>query len=133
MKKLLGLVLACLVVVPAMADETWDTEYGLVIYEQDLGDVAILSYPVDKGRRGSVYFPGLAGNYDNRSVHEGYWIEDGPGSCMVEIVGADGRRSNNWGRAIIAFDKPAFPTGWTALGGDCFGAPDMPLRGDVPF
>lgn len=133
MRYLLGLVLAYLVMAPAMADETWNTEYGLVIYEQDPGDVAILSYPVDRGRRGTVYFPGLAGNYDNRSVHEGYWIEDGPGPCMAEIVGADGRRSNNWGRVIIAFDLPAFPTSWTALGGDCFDDPTIPLRGEVPF
>ena len=123
---------AAIFVTPVLADEVWNTEWGQVVYEEEIGDVAIWSYPTDKGRRGWVYFPGLAGNYDHRSVHAGYWIEDGAGSCMVELIGVDGRRSNNWGRVILVFDGPAFPTSWTALGGDCFDEPDASLRGEVP-
>ncbi len=132
MKWLLGLALALTVTAEAMADETWDTPAGMVIYEDEIGDVAVWSYPADNGRRGWVYFPGLAGNYNNRSVHEGYWIEEGRGTCSAELVGADGRRSKNWGRVIVVFDGPAFPTSWTALGGDCFDDPTLPLRGEAP-
>ena len=132
MKRVLMLMAAMLTAASAMADEVWDTDMGRVIYEDEIAGAAIWSYPADNGRRGWIYLPGLAGNYDNRSVHEGYWIEDGKGPCMVEIVGVDGRRSTNWGRVILVFDGPAFPTSWTALGGECFDDPTLPVRGIVP-
>jgi len=116
---------------PVLADETWDTPYGLAIYEDEVDGQTILTVPTDTGTA-RVYIPGLAGNYDNRSTHWGYWIQAGVGPCDAAITGADGVRSSQWGRVVIAFDRPAFPTPWTALFGACFEDPHISVRGDLP-
>jgi len=134
MTRLFAALAVLVLAVPAFADESWTTEFGDVIYETEIGDVAVWSYPSANGKgRGWLYFPGLAGNYDDRSVHEGYWIEEVQTGCSAELIAVDGRRSHYWGRVLLVFDRAAFPTGWTALGGDCFEEPWAPVRGDLPY
>jgi len=113
------------------ADEVWTSELGDVIYEDEIEGQAILSFPTENGARGRMYFPGLAGNFDDRSVHVGYWILPGPAECASDMTALDGWTSGDWGRVTIAFDGPAFPTSWTAIFGRCFDALEYPVRGEV--
>lgn len=115
-----------------MADEVWDTELGQIIYENDVEDQAILSFPADSGIRLMAYFPGLAGNYEYRNVHHGIWIMPGLGDCPTEMTGIDGTSGSNWGRVVIGFDKPDFPTGFTALFGRCMEEPTNTVRAEAP-
>ena len=110
------------------ADEVWTTPRGDIVYEQDMQGLAILSIPMGNGRA-SLYFPGLGGNFSNRSTHQGYWINDGAGDCNAMLYGPDGRGSRDWGRVTVVFDGPAFPTDLTLWTGNCFDQPDQPVRG----
>jgi hypothetical protein len=104
-----------------LADEVWTTPIGEVVYEAEIDGVAIFTYPLADGVVGRIYLPGLAGNYDNRSSHLGYWIAPGDGGCPAEMTGADGNKSKNWGQVLLVFHTPAFPAGWTLVNGVCFG------------
>lgn len=132
----------CAIPLSAQADEAWDTSAGQIIYEQDLGLVASLSFPyaaVFPGEvpefaqdRATLYFPGLGGNFDNRSIHDGYWIVQGAPSCSATLTAANGVSSQRWGRARVIFDEPAFPTDLTILIGTCMDEPTHILRGERP-
>jgi len=127
-----ALLATALMLAPAAArgDEVWSTAIGQVVYEADIGDVAVLAFPTKSRGGGKFYFPGLGGNFDDRGTFEGYWIVDGEGDCPATLTGADGLWSNNWGRAIITFDAKGFPSDWTLLRGSCFDAPAEEIRGE---
>ena len=120
--------LIALMPLAAAADEVWTTPLGDIVYEQDMQGFAILSIP-RQGRVATLYFPGLGGNFSNRSTHEGYWISDGPNDCGAMLYGVRGQGSRDWGRVVVAFDGPAFPTDLTLWFGSCFGQPSQPVRG----
>lgn len=128
-RMLLAAAVALAVPSAAFADEIWTSDSGDVVYESEVDGTAIFSYGTDPSNRGYLYFPGLAGNYDNRSSHYGYWISPGQGSCLAPLTGADGFSSTNWGSLIIIFHKKAFPTGWTLMSGSCFGPLENTLVG----
>ncbi|MEM7693145.1 MAG: hypothetical protein AAF318_01735 [Pseudomonadota bacterium] len=127
---------------PALADEAWDTPDGPVTYLADQDGTAILSFT---GHTNEVrfYFPGLAGNYSDRSVHDGYWVEatgvqsaysfsGNPGnvdSCGITMTGPDGFSSDRWGTAKIVFHESGFPSNWTLLGGLCTAPLSETLQG----
>ena len=113
----------------ALADEVWNTPAGEVIYEADEGSTAILSYAIGDDKRGYLYFPGLAGNVEDRGIHHGYWIVPDAGECGAVMKGPNEEESDNWGRATIMFHDKGFPSDWTLLTGICFGEPDTPLVG----
>lgn len=115
----------------AVADEFWDTELGRIIYEADVEGQAILSFPTDSGISLMAYFPGLAGNYEHRNVHHGIWIMPGLGDCPTEMTGIDGTSGSNWGRVVIGFDGPSFPTSFTALFGRCLEEPTNTVRAEA--
>lgn len=115
----------------AMADETWVTASGPAIYEADIGPTGILSVPMGQGRA-HLYFDGLGGNASERFVMTGYWIGPvGESNCTATLTGPDGKSSANWGLARIAFDRPAFPTGWTVTMGNCGFDGDWSVRADL--
>ena len=103
------------------ADEVWTTASGDIIYEGDVGDTAIMSYPLAGGAKGYLFFPGLAGNVTTRGLHAGYWMAPGE-SCKSEMTGANGFKSKAWGPIQIIFDAPGSPAGWTLLSAVCFGS-----------
>ncbi len=125
---------------PAWADESWTNPAGTLIYEADLGHIAVLSFPTGAtplaeaggAPRANVYMPGLGGNFDNRSVHDGYWAMEGAPICTAILTTPDGIATQNWGRARIVFDGPAFPTGFTMLVSPCLDDPIYPVRADLP-
>lgn len=114
---------AALTATAASADEFWTSTIGDIIYEAEVDGVAIFTYPLPnvEGGVGRLYFPGLAGNYENRATHTGYWIAPGDGGgCSAKMVGADGVTSNDWGSIMIVFHGPSYPVSWTLLSGTCF-------------
>ncbi len=121
--------LALTLAAPAVADEVWFTPFGQAIYEADIGDTTVITVPQPDGMM-RVYIPGLAGNYDNRGTHTGYWFGTGEGYCPAGLTSIEGTGSRQWGSVILAFDRPAFPTGWTMVIGDCFEAPYWTIRGE---
>jgi len=128
-----------LLTAPALADEAWINPAGELIYEADLGHLAVLSFPITATPlaqaggepRANVYFPGLGGNFDNRSIHDGYWAMPGSPTCTASLTTPDGITTQNWGRARIIFDTAAFPTGFTMLIGPCLHEPTYSVRADL--
>ncbi len=114
----------------APADEVWTTKQGDIVYESELNGVAILSIPTGSGPA-TIYVPGLAGNYDHRSIHTGFWIGDGAAGCDAMLTGPDGRASHDWGRVIVKFDNEAYPTDMTIVFGVCFDRPKRALHGSI--
>ena len=115
----------------AQADEIWDTPRGQMIYLSDVLDAAVFQLHAEEGEA-RYYFPGLAGDYSDRSVHHGYWISHEPlDFCSSTLVGLDGFAGTYFGRATIVFDGPAFPTGWTILDGACWEEPFNALKGSL--
>jgi len=129
-----------LLTTPALADETWRTDAGQIVYEADMGHIAVLSFPIAAtpfaqaggGARAGVFLPGLGGNFDNRSIHDGYWAMPGTAVCTAALTTPDGVSTQNWGRARIIFDRATFPTGFTMLVGACFNEPTFTVRADLP-
>ena len=133
MKKLVAGAAALVMCLGAVADEVWSTVIGDVIYEKDIGDVAVLSYPMDyPDTRGHVFIKGLGGNYDDRGHFSGYWSEPQMEEplCDVTIIDGNGLETTNWGRVSITFLDSGFPSGWVALRGNCFGEPVDHLVGN---
>lgn len=116
---------------PVLADETWTTPDGQVVYLDEIGDAAIFTAPLGTDLL-RIYLPGLAGNYDDRATHEGYFIANGQGDCGVSLTAPDGFGGRDWGRVIVTFDRPAFPTGFTMMIGGCFDTPRLGVRADLP-
>jgi len=135
-----ALAALALLTTPALADETWTNPAGQLVYEADLGHIAVLSFPITATPlaqagglpRANVYFAGLGGNFDNRSIHDGYWAMPGGPVCTASLTTPDGTTTQNWGRARIVFDRAAYPTGFTMLIGPCLTEPTMTVRADLP-
>lgn len=115
MKAALALLLLA---TPALADEAWMTDGGIVYYQADVGNVAVLQFPYGDGIA-SLYVEGLPGAMAARGTHAGYWIADGAGPCTATLTGPDGYAGTNWGWATIEFDAKVFPSGFTAFMGEC--------------
>lgn len=132
MKSQAYLLAAALTCAPglASADEYWITDMGEAYYSEEMQGFAIFRVPWGD-LEATFYFEGLAGNYDNRSLHEGYWIVPGMGDCPAALVGIDDQVSTDWGRVTLAFDRPAYPTGWTATLTTCFGQDPFLIRADL--
>lgn len=133
-KALAGAALAAALfsVFPAAADEVWTSpSAGRIIYEEDIRETGIFSYDGLSGGRAYLYVPGIAGTSE-RYVHFGYWIDPTRGDeCGTQLTGPDGVRSGSWGTAVIAFDRPEFPSGWTALLGLCGSEPFEHIRAEA--
>lgn len=117
---------------PAMADETWWSEWGQIIYEAERGEDAIFSFINFDGYVATLIIPGLAGNYTNRGVHDAYWLGQGEPLCPASLSAPDGTTSTQWGPARVSFDFAAFPTGYTLELGECFQPLTYMLRAEVP-
>ncbi|MBC7282291.1 hypothetical protein [Hoeflea sp.] len=132
----LGVAIVLLPALPASADEAWLLPNGEeVTWDQDIDGISVLSYPVGRSReRVHLYVRGLADAVDSRGTFYAYWI--GPSSdsyCDASLTGPDGTTSDSFGQAIITFDQPTFPSGWSALLGQCFDAPSDEVRANALY
>ena len=101
-------------------------------YLADLGDIAIWETENLDGTM-RLYFPGLAGNFDQRSVHDGYWIQYAGQGCGAVMTGPDGFEGPNWGRLKLIFHSSGFRANWTMLTGVCFDEPSLVTHGRSPL
>jgi hypothetical protein len=117
-----------------IADEAWTSDIGgEVIYEDEIGDIAVLSYDgLQPGSRAHFYVPGLPSHLNDRGGEfRGFWIDPAGGECDADLIGPDGLQSNGWGVAIVRFDQPLFPSGFTADIGNCFDGPIFGMRANL--
>jgi hypothetical protein len=137
--KSIALALALLAATPALADEIWSTQYGQIIYETDRdGYIGVLSIPAQvmnldapADARLTVHVLGLAGNVTDRyGMFEGYWTGGTAANCEPAIIGDNGKRTSDWGRIELYFDKPDFPSGFTMILGACFFDPYLAVRAE---
>jgi len=133
MSRALILTAALLAALPATADEMWQTPFGLVQWEKDIGDVAVfgLVEPDDLGLR--VFVPGLPFDVDGgRGVYFGFWTaEDGEFACQAQMVDPTGRTTAFWGQFTLNFVADAFPSDWAGLMGECFSDTYIRVTGRV--
>jgi len=130
MKKMIiaGLMALC-TAMPALADETWTSKFGEVVWVTDVDGTAIFSVPTEIGGEAQIYLPGFNMNI-KRDTHWGYWLIPGGESCDADLTGINGIASNQWGRVVVIFDKPDYPTSFTAAFGKCHGPLDKGLRAE---
>tara|TARA_R110002073_G_scaffold330703_1_gene514716 strand:+ start:1052 stop:1492 length:441 start_codon:yes stop_codon:yes gene_type:complete len=119
---------------PAMADEMWDSALGPILWDSDLGDVAI--WRLDDLTNGTVvrlYLPGLAADVSGgRGAYRGFWLAEGGDpaeACLTQMIAPDGMKSLFWGQVTLTFVRPDFPSDWAGVVGQCFDTPSMPLAG----
>lgn len=114
------LIAAVMLATPALADESWRTDNGIAFWDIDAKGQAIFSMPTDAGTDVRIYLPGFSAQM-RRGAHWGYWIvQDNSSVCDSVMIGADGVSSGNWGKVLLTFDRPNYPSSWTAQFGLCF-------------
>lgn len=124
------ILLACLLATPALADEVWSSDTGDIVYQDEIDGAAVFTFRGFDGYPVTLVIPGLAGNFDARGVHDAFWLGDGPGYCMG-AMSWQGQARNQWGQALLMFDKPAYPTSFTLLMGDCFDQLSYSIRAEI--
>ena len=130
--KHLTLLAAMFLASPAIADEVWASMMGDIVYAAEENGAAIFTFTNLDAYPARLVIPGLAGNYSNRSTHEAFWLGGGSGTCPAFMaIAGDEYSTNDWGRAVIAFDKPAFPTSFTVTIGWCFEELRESFRGET--
>lgn len=116
---LIALMCTFLVGEAVVADEVWDSNFGRIIYETDIGPTAIWSYRTEK-YVGLINLAGLAGIFTNRGSYEGYWVQnDSEKRCATVRPTQNGETSNYWGRFHITFIDKDFPSRWEAKWSFC--------------
>jgi hypothetical protein len=122
-------LLALTATTPALADEVWSTPIGDIVYERDMGTVAIWKQNANDTTY-TYYILGLGGNTAERYFHTGYWLAPGAGNCDVAITGPDKQTSTTWGHVSVAFDFGGFPSGFTMQTSACGEPMDGFLRAE---
>lgn len=130
--KTFAFLAAILAAAPALADETWRADTGMIAYLAEEDGYAIFSFTTDLGYPAKLFIPELAGNYDSRGTHDAFWIGQGAATCPADLGHGDDI-TGNWGQARLLFDEPAFPTSFTLLLGDCFGPLDRSVRAETTY
>jgi hypothetical protein len=119
--------LAALLTVPAAADEVWSLPSGnQLVYDRDVGNVAVLTYRAEQGSaNGQIFVVGLGGQYEGRGRYQAYWVEadDAGAGCPASIVDAEGNTWRRWGLATVSFASRSFPSRITISRGECLSAP----------
>jgi len=100
------------------ADEVWNSTYGKVIYENEIGSTAVWSYNY-QGTEGWIYIDKLAGVYQGRGTYEGYWIQASSAEKCSSQKMMNGKASPYWGKLTIQFLDPDFPSRWQAKWNYC--------------
>jgi hypothetical protein len=122
-----SLALGMLFSAPAVADEACVLPSGnQLIYDRDVGDVAVLTYRAEQGLApGQIFIVGLGGEYEGRYHYQGYWVEadDAGPVCPAALVDAEGRTWRRWGLVRLTFARPNFPSRLTLSKGECLNAP----------
>jgi len=119
---------------PAMADETWITDMGIVAWDDTLGETAVLVLNANNGLTLRAYVPGLGRDMmGGRGTYHGYWLSTGGDErCDVMMTAPDGEKSNYWGTFTMSFVREDFPSDWAGTSGSCFYPQESTISGQVP-
>jgi hypothetical protein len=130
MRKLFtALAMAAALAGPAMADETWKTEFGTIEWEKDYDGGAIFRVELEKGKFARFYIAGLTTD-SVRGTFNGFYISTADEQmCAATLIGPDGTSSRTWGRLSLTFVDKGFPSDWTMLTGECLADPHEVLTG----
>lgn len=113
----------------AFADEAWNSTFGRVEWETQVGETVVFSYTAPSGAGTARVFIEDALTTmmaSERSSYSGYWIEyDQQEVCEASLTDPLGGQSQNWGRFEITFVRDGFPSDWTAHWGYCLAEPDQ--------
>lgn len=111
-----------------LADEVWNSTYGKVIYEDEIGKTALWNYN-NNGILGLIYINNLAGVYTGRKAYDGYWVQEtSEVQCKTHRMMKD-KPSFYWGRFHIQFLDPNFPSRWQAKWSYCNNPPKKDWQG----
>lgn len=131
-----ALALSLLISAPAAnADETWSSTFGRLVYEEDNGPLALLSYPSGEGyASGHVILEGLAGNISNRGLSVGMWFSNGGAGepvCSYAVYSPyTGLPVWTWGRVAFQFTSPNWADShFIGLYGYCGEDPELEWNG----
>jgi hypothetical protein len=123
------------------APVAWDTVLGRVAYTDEDGPNGVLEYPLPFGDAvGRFYVDGLAGEFGGPGPLKGYWSEpdvshddedDATLACPFPIIDGHGRTTRNWGRLVIVFTEPDFPSDFVMLRARCFEDPNEVVTGKL--
>jgi len=104
------------------ADESWSTETGILGWERDIGETAVLLLSAEAGYVLRMYAPGLAQDVDGgRATYHGYWVANsGEVACPVQLIDPLGQATWYWGTFTMSFVHETFPSDWAGTTGDCF-------------
>ena len=126
---------AVLLALPAQADELWSSTHGMIAWETDLGETAVLRLDDQgAGRVVRMLLPGLAADMTGgRGAYLGLWIADsGDRPCLTEMVDpVSGIKTPHWGTVTLTFLQPHFPSDWAGVYGHCLSIAAEPLTGTV--
>jgi hypothetical protein len=112
----------------SLADEVWNSTYGKVVYEADIGSTALWSYN-NQGTLGLIYINDLAGVYTDRGSYKGYWIQESSEvKCKTQRMMKD-KPTFYWGKVHIRFLDPSFPSRWQAKWSYCDKVPREDWQG----
>jgi hypothetical protein len=118
----------------AHADEIWDTSWGRMHWETDLGGrIAVLTVPGD-GAVGALrmFVEGLAEDVaGGRDTYIGVWAWDRrDGGCAIAVADpVGGKTTRYWGTFRITFVEDGFPSAWAGVWGECADAPTNAISG----
>jgi hypothetical protein len=117
------------------ADESWTSNIGYIIYEDDTNNTAIFLFatPGKIGEKTRLFIHNLVPDLlGTRTTYSGYWTDTGKGElCEASMTDPLGTTTKKWGRFKITFEKAAkqqkagefTPWNWTGYTGDCFDEP----------
>jgi hypothetical protein len=131
--KTVGLSVLLALAGQAVADETWDSNIGRIVYAEEIGPTAVFAYG-PKEDPGVMYLLGLSKVYQNRGTYDGYWAkEKSKQECSTERPGIYGKMTRYWGRVQVKFIDKNFPARWEAIWSYCDDAKqDMKIEATPP-
>ena len=113
---------------PLQANEVWDSATGKIVYEDDVGGDAIFSFTSYNGSKAFLVVEDFDPIPDTRGTNQGYWIGEDGVDCGATLSHSGGYSGTKWGKAVVVWDKKAYPTGFMMTTGDCFGEPEVTLH-----
>lgn len=123
--RLTAALLCALLALPAQADEQWDSDWGQLEWERDIGSVAVFRRTGEPGLM-RMFVEGLAEDVSGgRGTYSGVWINDrGAERCPVAVVDpVGGAATPYWGTFRLTFVETGFPSAWAGVWGLCTDTP----------
>ena len=123
-----------------LADESWTSNVGNIIWEKDVNNTAVFLYAtpnVTKGKTRLFIRNLVPDTVGNRGSYTGYWTDDSQGElCEASLTDPIGTKTKRWGRFTITFERVVKKTpeaenyaewNWIGFMGNCFDEPSRKI------